>query len=455
MCLAAVILAAGKGTRMKSDWPKVLHRVCGQPILNYVLQAVNGAGVTKTVIVVGDEWKEVAKTFDPKAETVVQSERLGTAHALRQSEALLKDFPGDVLVVCGDTPLLKPATLKALVREHMDKNAVASVLTAKMDDPSGYGRVIRGSQGEVTRIVEHKDASPEELQVNEINAGVYCFRVEGLFETLAAISSDNAQEEYYLPDIIDIYVSRGQLVAAYAADSALEVLGINDRSQLAGVEKIMRREIIEQLMASGVTVMDPDSTFVDKEVKIGRDTIIYPFTIIEGETVIGQKCEIGPSSRLGNVCIGDKVRVQNSVVLDSEIGDGTIVGPFAYIRPGTKVGREEKIGDFVEIKKSTVGDGSKVPHLTYLGDAVVGERVNVGAGTITCNYDGERKFTTVIGDGAFIGINANLVAPVEVGGDAVIGAGSTITKNVPPGALGVERSPQKIIPGWKKKKKKN
>lgn len=455
MCLAAVVLAAGKGTRMKSDLPKVLHEVCGRPLLSYVLEAVEGAGAKKIVVVVGDEWEESVKALSLKVETVVQKERLGTAHALQQAQSLLEDFSGDVLVVCGDTPLLKPATLQALVRQHKAHNAAATILTARIDDPSGYGRVIRGPQGEVTRIVEHKDASPEELQVDEINTGVYCFRVEGLFEALAAISSDNVQGEYYLTDIVDIYVSRGLRVAAYTAHNILEALGINDRSQLARVEKIMRREIIERLMASGVTVMDPASTFIDEKVKIGQDTIIYPFTIIEGVTTIGKKCIIGPSSRLVNVCLGNEVQVQNSVVLGSNIGDGTAVGPFAYIRPGTEVGRGVRIGDFVEIKKSTVGNGSKVPHLTYLGDAVVGERVNVGAGTITCNYDGKRKWPTVIGDDAFVGSNTNLVAPVEVGKGAVIGAGSTITKDVPAGALGVERSRQKNVPEWKKKKRKN
>ncbi|SHF13222.1 UDP-N-acetylglucosamine pyrophosphorylase [Desulforamulus putei DSM 12395] len=453
MELAAVILAAGKGTRMKSDLPKVLHRVCGRPMLGHVLNAVVGAGVTKTVVVAGFGAQQVIDFLGDNATVVLQEEQLGTAHALQQAEGEFARYTGDLLVVCGDTPLLRASTLARLARTHRESGAVATLLTAEMADPTGYGRVIRTAAGNVSRIVEQKDASPEELLVQEINTGVYCFKAPGLFEALKEISPANAQGEYYLTDIIQIFVQRGLTVQAVTLEDPREVQGINDRIQLSRAEKILRRRVLEELMIQGVTVMDPDNTYVDQDVKIGRDTVILPFTFLQGKTEIGSHCIIGPGSKITDCVIGDHVKIEYSVLAGSDIGSHTVIGPYAYIRPGTVIGEHARVGDFVEIKKSTVGNGSKIPHLSYVGDAIIGEKVNVGAGTITCNYDGKNKHQTILEDGAFIGSNTNLVAPVKVGRNAVVAAGSTITKDVPAHALGVARERQTNLADWAKKRR--
>ncbi|NHM26572.1 bifunctional UDP-N-acetylglucosamine diphosphorylase/glucosamine-1-phosphate N-acetyltransferase GlmU [Desulfofundulus sp. TPOSR] len=454
MSLAAVILAAGKGTRMKSDLPKVMHKVCGRPMIEYVLDAVRGAGAEEIVVVAGFGGDLVARTVRDRAQVVYQHQQLGTAHALLQAAPLLAGFPGTILVACGDTPLVTAGTLARLAAAHAAAGARATVLTACLEDPTGYGRVIRDKGGRVQKIVEQRDATPGELAVREVNTGIYCFSAPGLFDALSAIKSENAQGEHYLTDIIGHYVQQGEPVAALKVEDAREVEGVNDRRQLARVESYLRRQIVEELMLSGVTVMDPATTFIDRDVKIGRDTVIYPFTIIEGDTIIGKHCIIGPGSRLINVQAGEGVVIEHSVILESKIGDNCTIGPFAYIRPGCVLAPDVKVGDFVELKKTVVGRGSKIPHLSYMGDATVGSGVNIGAGTITCNYDGEKKWPTIIGDGAFIGSNTNLVAPVEVGEKAFIGAGSTITKNVPPGALGIERGRQRNIENWLQKKSK-
>ncbi|MDI6710725.1 MAG: bifunctional UDP-N-acetylglucosamine diphosphorylase/glucosamine-1-phosphate N-acetyltransferase GlmU [Bacillota bacterium] len=451
--LAAVVLAAGKGTRMKSRYPKVLHRVAGRPMLAYVLDAVESAGADRVVVVAGFGLDAVRAAVGTRAEVVCQEEQLGTAHALLQAEERLAGEKADVLVVCGDTPLLRGRTLADLVAYHREAGVTATVLTTRMEDPTGYGRVLRGEDGLVRRIVEQKDASPAELAVDEINTGVYCFAAEGLFDALRRIGRENRQGEYYLTDIVSLYVREERPVASWVAADPTAVMGINDRVQLARAEQILRRRIVERLMLDGVTVIDPATTFVDAGVSIAPDTVIYPFTIIEGETAIGRDCIIGPQARLVDCRLGDGVTFQNSIALESEVGDGTTVGPFAYLRPGNRIGARARIGDFVEMKKSVVGEGSKIPHLSYIGDALIGSGVNVGAGTITCNYDGRKKSATVIEDGAFIGSNANLVAPVKVGRGAYIGAGSTITQDVPPGALGVARGRQKNIEGWAARKK--
>ena len=453
MNLAAVILAAGKGTRMKSKLPKVLHNLCGSPMLSYVLDAVTAAGVDQPVVVVGHGSDQVARQVAGLAQIALQTEQLGTAHALLQAGPFLQNLPGQLLVLGGDTPLIEADTLAGLVRSHRSSGAAATVLTAEMVDPTGYGRVVRGQQGGVCKIVEQKDASPEEKRIREINTGIYCFEVAGLFEALSLVAPINVQGEYYLTDIIEMYVNEGRAVGAVLLKDSTEVTGINDRVQLAEVEQIMRRRLLRDLMKSGVTVVDPASTFVGRKVRVGRDTIIHPFTLIEGSTVIGEDCVIGPGSRLSNTTVGSGVTVQNSIVLDSLIGDNCNIGPFSYLRPETRLGNGVKVGDFVEIKKSLLGAGSKVPHLSYVGDATLGEKVNIGAGTITCNYDGYKKSPTHIGDEAFIGSNTNLVAPVEIGARAVTGAGSTITRNVPADALAVERAKQNVLPGWAARKK--
>ncbi|MEG6521286.1 bifunctional UDP-N-acetylglucosamine diphosphorylase/glucosamine-1-phosphate N-acetyltransferase GlmU [Desulfotomaculum sp. 1211_IL3151] len=451
---AAVILAAGKGTRMKSNLPKVIHPLCGRPMLGHVLSSVAEAGVTKTVVVVGFGSDQVADFVGNEAKVVIQNEQLGTAHALLQAEQELREYPGNLLVVCGDTPLLRGETLAKLAQEHSESGAAATLLTTEMANPTGYGRVLRTETGDVSRIVEQKDASPEELTVKEINTGVYCFKVPGLFSALKEISPANAQGEFYLTDIVQIFIKKGLKVKAVTLEDAQEVQGINDRIQLAQAEAVMRQRILEGLMVQGVTIMDPGNTYVELGVKVGADTVILPFTFLRGDTEIGNHCVIGPGCKITNCMIGNNNEIQYSVLLDSQIGNDAVIGPYAYVRPGTVLADKVKVGDFVEIKKSHIGRGSKIPHLSYVGDSTIGESVNVGAGTITCNYDGKNKYQTVIEDGAFIGSNTNLVAPVTVGRDAVIAAGSTITKDVPTEALGVARGRQTNHTDWAKKQRK-
>jgi bifunctional UDP-N-acetylglucosamine pyrophosphorylase/glucosamine-1-phosphate N-acetyltransferase len=455
MALAAVVLAAGKGTRMKSRHPKVLHRLGGRPIVQYVVEAVREAGAQRVIVVTGYGHEAVAAVVgELGAEAVLQEQQLGTAHALLQAERVLAGFRGDVLVVCGDTPLLRGETLSRLVAQHRASGAAVTVLTAILENPRGYGRVVRDAAGRILRIVEQADGSPEELAIREINTGVFCFAADGLFAALREIPSSSQQGEYYLTDILSVYLQNGRSVSSVPVEDPVEAYGINDRRQLAAAEKLIRRAILDYWMNAGVTVIDPDSTYVDREARIGPDTVIHPLTIIEGDSVIGAECVLGPGARLIRARLGDRVSVQYAVVVESRIGERSTVGPFAYVRPGCEIGAGVRIGDFVELKKSVVGAGSKVPHLSYVGDAVIGEKVNIGAGVITCNYDGEKKWTTVIEDGAFIGSNANLVAPVTVGRGAYIGAGSTIRRDVPSGALGVARSDQKNIPDWETLRKK-
>ncbi|MTI82111.1 MAG: bifunctional UDP-N-acetylglucosamine diphosphorylase/glucosamine-1-phosphate N-acetyltransferase GlmU [Firmicutes bacterium] len=453
MRLAAVILAAGKGTRMKSKLPKVLHQVGGKPMLGHVLGAASEAGAEKLVVVAGYGRDEVESFVDDVAEVVLQEQQLGTAHALMQSASALRSFPGHVLVLCGDTPLITPETLSKLVNYHEGNKASATVLTANMQDPTGYGRIIRDEQGRVKRIVEQKDGSAEELAVKEINTGLYCFSASGLFEAIEQISSENAQGEYYLPDIIEIYNRQGKIVTACACDDSAEIMGINNRKQLAVAEKELRGRVLDRLMFDGVTIVDPDSTYVDSTVSVETDTVLYPGTMLEGSTQITSGSQIGPNTRIVNSEVGANCKVQYSVVMDSVLGPECYVGPYAYIRPGCRLAAGVKIGDFVEVKKSQLGSGSKVPHLSYIGDAIIGNGVNVGAGTITCNYDGKEKHVTIINDGAFIGSNTNLVAPVKVGEGALIAAGSTITKDVPERALGVARARQSNKENWRKNTK--
>ncbi|MBO8127787.1 MAG: bifunctional UDP-N-acetylglucosamine diphosphorylase/glucosamine-1-phosphate N-acetyltransferase GlmU [Peptococcaceae bacterium] len=453
MALAAVILAAGKGTRMKSRRPKVLHPVAGLPMLHHVLRAVQDAGAQKVIVVAGYGFEQVKEAVAGQAEVVCQEEQLGTAHAVMQAEHLLQNFEGDILVVCGDTPLITGATLAALVAHHRNSRTAATVLTTELENPYGYGRVIRDNSGMVVQVVEQKDATAEEQAVKEINTGIYCFAAAGFFAALKEIGNANRQGEYYLPDIIGIYRRHGYQVASYRTDNPDEILGVNDRRQLAVVADLMRRRILDELMLSGVTVIDPASTFVDRGVVIAPDTVIAPFSLIEGNSVIGEDCRIGPYARLVDARIGSGVQLMQSTVIEAYVADRAVVGPYAYLRPGTRVGTGAKVGDFVELKKAIIGDGSKVPHLSYVGDAEVGAKVNIGAGTITCNYDGEKKHRTVIEDGAFIGSNANLVAPVRIGRGAYVAAGSTITEDVPAAALGVARSRQTNIEDWVTRKK--
>lgn len=450
--LLAVILAAGKGTRMKSTLPKVLHKIGGKPMVQHVIDAADVAGAKKKVVVVGFGAECVEGTLGKQAEFVVQAEQLGTGHAVMQAAEFLKDFDGTVMVLCGDTPLLRGKTLEKLFTEHKAAGASATVLTAHMPNPTGYGRVIRDASGQVLKIVEQKDANSRELAVNEVNTGIYCFERAALFEALQNTNCNNMQGEYYLTDVIGILATSHSKVWAVKVDDYQDTLGINSRMQLAEAEKIVRKRKLAELMDNGVTIMDIDSTFIDQEVAIGPDSIVYPFTWIEGNTTIGGNCQIGPNSRIQDSIIGDNTTLHFSYAHDCKVGNDVVVGPYVHLRPNTVLADKVKVGNFVEVKNSQVGEGSKIPHLSYIGDTDMGEKVNIGSGTITVNYDGKNKSRTIIEDGAFIGCNTNLVAPVTVGKGAYVAAGSTITKNVPSESLGVARARQSNIDGWVAKK---
>ena len=451
--IVALILAAGKGTRMKSKLPKVLHRVGGKPMLRHVADAALAAGAARRVVVVGFGGERVQLEMGDSLDYAIQSEQLGTGHAVMQAQPILRDYSGTVLVLCGDTPLLTAATLQQLCDAHLKAGAAATVLTACPADPSGYGRILRNAAGGVTGIVEQKDASQEQLGIGEINTGIYCFEAGPLFAALAKLTCSNAQQEYYLTDVLAILSQAGQSVGAVQTENFQETLGINSRVQLAEAETVLRRRKLLELMESGVTVMDPASTFVDGQVTIGCDTVLYPGTWLEGATIIGENCSIGPNTRIADSSIGNDVTIHFSYAHECRIADGASVGPYVHLRPSAELAEGVKVGNFVEIKNSHVGPGSKVPHLSYIGDTDMGSGVNIGSGTITVNYDGKNKYRTVIGDNVFVGCNTNLVAPVSVGDGAYIAAGSTITKDVPPKALGVGRARQMNIAGWVDRKK--
>ena len=449
----AVILAAGKGTRMKSALPKVLHAVGGKSMLRHVMTAAEQAGAKRMLVVVGFGGDKVQAEIGAAAEFVLQAEQLGTGHAMMQVQPVLAGFSGTILLLCGDTPLLTGQALLDLVAAHQQSGAAATVLTAMPADATGYGRILRDESGQVLGIVEQKDATAEQKQIGEINTGIYCFEAAPLFAALAGLTCNNAQGEYYLTDVLAILAQAGQQVGAVEVADFQETLGINSRLQLAEAEKILRQRKLVELMDSGVTVMDPASTFVDASVSVGEDTVLYPFTWLEGETTIGRDCRIGPNSRISDSQLGDAVTLHFSYAHECKIAGGVSVGPYVHLRPDTELSAGVKVGNFVEIKNSRVGVGSKLPHLSYIGDADIGSGVNIGCGTITVNYDGKKKHRTVVGDTAFVGCNSNLVAPVSVGSGAYIAAGSTITKDVPDGALGVGRARQSNIAGWVEKKK--
>lgn len=450
--LVTVILAAGKGTRMKSVLPKVLHQAAGKPMVQHVIDAARLAGASRNIVVVGFGAELVRSALRGKVEIVVQAEQLGTGHAVRMAEPLLKAEHGTVMVLCGDTPLLTGTLLSRLYEAHKKAGAKATVLTAIMPDATGYGRVIRSATGAVEKIVEDKDATDEEKKVQEVNSGIYCFAADALFSALAEVNCDNAQGEYYLPDVLSILREKGEKIWAVAAEDYEETLGVNSRVQLSAAEKILRRRKNLALMESGVTLMNPDTTFIDADVAVGRDTVIYPFTWIEGASSVGAACVLGPSSRFSDTKIGNEVTAQFVYAHECEIGDGVIIGPYVHLRPQTRLAAQVKVGNFVEVKNSVIGEGSKLPHLQYIGDCDMGSGVNMGCGTITVNYDGKEKHRTTVGNGAFVGCNTNLVAPVTVGDGAYVAAGSTITKNIPPGDLAVARAPQKNIPHWAEKR---
>lgn len=447
----AVLLAAGKGTRMKSDLYKVLHPVCGKPMVQHIVDQLEQCQIDEIVTIVGHGAGKVKDQLGQHIEYALQAEQLGTGHAVMQAEQVLKNKPGITMVVCGDTPLLTKETMNALIEHHESTHAKATILTAYADDPTGYGRVLRDAEGTVKKIVEHKDASETEKKVNEINTGTYCFDNEVLFETLKRVGNDNIQGEYYLPDVIEILQKDGEVVAAYQTEDFHETMGVNDRVALSQAEKWMKKRINEKWMREGVSFIDPDQTYVSPDVVIGKETILYPGTILSGETTIGERCHIGPHTQIQDSEIGDETTVKQSVVHLSQVGHRVSIGPFSHLRPDTKLADHVRVGNFVELKKMTMGEGSKASHLSYLGDADIGAGVNVGCGSITVNYDGKNKFLTKIEDGAFIGCNSNLIAPVTIGKGSYVAAGSTITDDVPGESLAIARERQTNKEGYVKK----
>ncbi|SDJ17195.1 bifunctional UDP-N-acetylglucosamine diphosphorylase/glucosamine-1-phosphate N-acetyltransferase GlmU [Natribacillus halophilus] len=449
----AIILAAGQGKRMKSSKPKVLHTVCGKPMVSHVVDQVQAANFAQTAVVVGHEGAEVQKVLGDEVSFVWQNERLGTGHAVKQAKPLLGDKKGTTLVISADTPMISAVTMQDLSDHHEHSGAKATVLTARVDDPTGLGRVIRDPEtGEVQKIVEHKDASAKERGISEINTATYCIDNEALFSALQEVTNDNAQEEYYLPDVIEILKARGEKISAWETPDAAEALGINDRVALADAEKTMQRRINEYWMKQGVTFVDPDHTYVSVDTELGADTTIYPGTMLRGQTVIGEGCEIGPHSDITDSRVVDFTTIKQSTVSASVIGEHVHIGPFAHIRPDSSIAQGAKVGNFVEIKNTEVGKGSKANHLSYIGDAELGEDVNLGCGAITVNYDGKEKHVTTIEDGAFIGCNANLVAPVTIGQNSFVAAGSTITDDVPGESLSIARARQTNKDGYLKEK---
>jgi bifunctional UDP-N-acetylglucosamine pyrophosphorylase/glucosamine-1-phosphate N-acetyltransferase len=454
--VAAVILSAGKGTRMKSGLAKVLHPAAGRPMAAWPVDAARGAGATPIVMVIGHQAEAVADYFHtaPDVCTALQEQQLGTGHAVACSRDVLAGFNGTVLILCGDTPLLRVETLTTLIRFHRSNHAAVTVLTAEMANPDGYGRVVRDEAGRLLAIVEQKDAATGELAIREINSGIYCMESEFLFANIGEIGSANAQNEFYLTDLVAIAVARGLPCLAMQTVDSDEIMGVNDRVQLAEASRILRRRINTDLMLSGVTLIDPEQTYIDHGVAIAPDTIIHPNCHITGPTIIGGSCIIEAGVVISDCRIANGCHIKAGSVLEgADLRNEVSVGPMAHLRPGTLLHDHVKIGNFVETKKAVMGAGSKASHLTYLGDAEIGRDVNIGCGTITCNYDGVNKHRTIIGDDVFIGSDVQLVAPVTVGRNALVAAGTTVTMDVPPDSLAIARVPQVNKEGWRLRKK--
>jgi len=455
--LCILVLAAGKGTRFKSHRVKVLHELMGKPMLSWILESVSGLDPEKVYVVVGCQKEEVKREINRKDVAFVhQAEQLGTAHAvLAAKDAIKTDLDKDILIINGDLPLLRAETLKALVGKHKREKNDLTFMSAEMENPTGFGRLIFDKEGKV-KIVEEREATPEQKKIKEANVGIYVFNAGALLKTLPAISNDNKKGEYYLTDAVEILSQKGSRVGVFQTESPEEIVGVNDRFELASAAGKLRLRKIKMLAEEGITFYDPESTWIGEDVKIGRDSVVYPSVVIEGKTVIGKECVLSPSVHIMDSHIGDGVKILSSTVIqESIIEDHVKVGPFAHLRPETVLKKGSKVGNFVEMKKTVFGEKSKAGHLSYLGDSIVGKEVNIGAGTITCNYDGKKKHRAVIEDGAFIGSGVELVAPVKIGKNAYIGAGSTITKDVPPYSLAVSRIPQKQRKDWVRKRRKD
>lgn len=453
MYKCALILAAGQGTRIKSDLPKVLHKVCGKEMVNHVIDNMRKANIDDVNVIIGkgaDLVKE--QTNDRNVSYSLQEEQLGTGHAVKCAAEFLKGKKGTVIVFAGDAPLTKESTIEELINTHESNGNSATLLSAIVEDPTGYGRIIRDENGDLLKIVEQKDATEEEKLVKEINSAIYCFNGKSLKEALSLIDNNNAQGEYYLPDAIKIMREKGLKVSAFAGSTIEELMGVNSRLQLSEAEKAMRKRINEFHMTNGVTMIDPDNTYIESEVEIGNDTIVYPGVNLVGKTKIGSDCIIGMNSSITDSIVGDGTEIKISTLIEAKVGENTKVGPYAYLRPKADVGNGCKVGDFVEIKNAKFGDGSKASHLSYIGDAEVGKNVNVGCGVVFVNYDGVHKFRSVVKDNAFIGSNSNLVAPVTVEEQGYIATGSTITDNVPGRSLAIARQRQCIKENWMDKK---
>lgn len=448
MNIMAIVLAAGQGKRMKSKLYKVLHPVCGKPMVGHVVDTLHRIQTSRIIVVVGHGAEAVQAYLGDRAEYALQQPQLGTGHAVLQAKDLLANEDGITLVLYGDTPLVKEETLRRMMELHRQTGAAATILTAMLDEPFGYGRVIRNEAGGVARIVEQKDCTEEEAQVKETNTGTYCFSNRRLFEALSQVTNNNAQQEYYLTDVIGIFVAQGEKVQAYCTDDVTESTGVNDRVALSEAEQQLRARINRNHMLNGVTIIDPANTYIEADVQIGPDTVLLPGTILRGTTTIGENCKIGPQTEITDSAVRDDVTIRQSVLLEATVDEHASVGPFAYLRPGAKLGQHVKVGDFVEIKNATLDEGTKVSHLSYVGDAVVGKNVNIGCGAITVNYDGFNKNLTEIGDDAFIGSNVNLIAPVKVGSGAYVVAGSTITYNVEANDLAIARERQTNKAGY-------
>ncbi|MGH7274709.1 MAG: bifunctional UDP-N-acetylglucosamine diphosphorylase/glucosamine-1-phosphate N-acetyltransferase GlmU [Nitrospiria bacterium] len=457
--LVVIVLAAGIGKRMKSRQAKVLHPVAGRPMIQYVLDLAEALSADRILLVIGHDRDHVrtllaGRIRRGRIELVVQEPPLGTGHAVLMTRSLLADYHGPVMILNGDHPLLRAETASDLLRAHRESRAAITLLTAQLENPEGYGRILRGPEGEVTGIVEERDAMAQQRQIKEVNSGVYVAQADPLFELLEEIRPDNAQREYYLPDTVHLAAQKKFQLQAITARDPNETLGINTRIDLARAEKVIRRRTADRLMLEGVTLFDPETTVIDSTARVGRDTVIYPWTCVEGETQIGEDCVISSHVRISNSHLGRGVLVKDHcVITDSVLEDQVSVGPFAHLRPGTHVRRNAKIGNFVEVKKSEIGEGSKANHLTYLGDTVIGKGVNIGAGSVTCNYDGVKKSKTIIEDNVFVGSDSLFIAPVKVGRGAIIAAGSIITQDVPAGSLAIGRARQVNKKGWAKKKR--
>ena len=450
--LAVVVLAAGLGTRMKSETPKVLHEVCGRPMLSYVIDAALSVSPERIVVVTGPDQDAIAEILPVGCERAVQQERRGTGDAVRAGLEPLSDFDGHVMVLYGDVPLVHGDFVAGLFQRHLDADAAATLTTVRLDDPAQYGRIVRDADQRLARIVEFKDASPNERAIGEINVGLYVFRADALRPALARLTGDNAQSELYLTDVVHLLIDAEHTVVAFVGDDEEMCMGVNSRVELAIVNAAMRRRLLERLMLAGVTVEDPGTTYIDWGVEVGRDTVLRANTHLLGRTTVGAASEIGPGSLLRDAFVGDRARVTSSHLYECVISSGCSVGPFAYIRPNTVLAEGAKAGTFVEIKNSRIGEGSKVPHLSYVGDAIIGRGSNIAAGNITANYDGFDKHVTHVGDGVRTGSDTTIVAPVTIGDGAFTAAGSVITQDVPPGALAVARGKQQNIDGYAERK---